>query len=47
VKTGSWRNLFKHLDDIAAVTTADIERVAKKTFTPENRTIGKLLSKEI
>ncbi|MEH2372481.1 M16 family metallopeptidase [Nostoc sp.] len=47
VKTGSWRNLFKQLDDIAAVTTADIERVAKKTFTPENRTIGKLLSKEI
>ncbi|MBN3949843.1 MAG: insulinase family protein [Nostoc sp. NMS7] len=46
VKTGSWRNLFKQLDDIAAVTTADIERVAKKTFTPENRTIGKLLSKE-
>ncbi|MBG1268674.1 M16 family metallopeptidase [Nostoc sp. WHI] len=46
VKTGSWRNLFKQLDDIAAVTTVDIQRVAKKTFTPENRTIGKLLSKE-
>ncbi|WP_375512944.1 M16 family metallopeptidase [uncultured Nostoc sp.] len=46
VKTGSWRNLFKQLDDISAVTTADIVRVAKETFTPENRTIGKLLSKE-
>ncbi|MEH1845001.1 MAG: pitrilysin family protein [Nostoc sp.] len=46
VKTGSWRNLFKQLDDIAAVTTADIVRVAKETFTPENRTIGKLLSKQ-
>ncbi|MEH1777516.1 M16 family metallopeptidase [Nostoc sp.] len=46
VKTGSWRNLFKQLDDISAVTTADIERVAKETFTPKNRTIGKLLSKE-
>ncbi|MEH2268187.1 MAG: pitrilysin family protein [Nostoc sp.] len=45
VKTGSWRNLFKQLDDISAVTTADIERVAKETFTPKNRTIGKLLSK--
>ncbi|MGF2034745.1 MAG: pitrilysin family protein [Nostoc sp. CmiVER01] len=46
VKTGSWRNLFKQLDDISAVTTADIVRVAKETFTPKNRTIGKLLSKE-
>ncbi|MBH8556070.1 insulinase family protein [Nostocaceae cyanobacterium CENA357] len=46
VKTGSWRNLFKQLDQIAAVTTADIQRVAKGTFTAENRTIGKLLSKE-
>ncbi|WP_414518385.1 M16 family metallopeptidase [Nostoc sp. PCC 9305] len=46
VKTGSWRNLFKQLDDISAVTTADIVRVAKDTFTPKNRTIGKLLSKQ-
>nr|WP_084777012.1 pitrilysin family protein [Anabaena sp. PCC 7108] len=46
VKTGSWRNLFKQLDDIAAVTPADIQRVAQTTFTPENRTVGKLLSKQ-
>ncbi|MBX9254718.1 insulinase family protein [Desmonostoc muscorum CCALA 125] len=46
VKTGSWRNLFKELDQIAAVTPGDIQRVAKATFTPENRTIGKLLSKQ-
>ncbi|MGM3304811.1 M16 family metallopeptidase [Anabaena sp. WFMT] len=46
VKTGSWRNLFKQLENIAAVTPADIQRVAQATFTPENRTIGKLLSKE-
>ncbi|WP_430794661.1 insulinase family protein [Trichormus azollae] len=46
VKTGSWRNLFKQLDNIAAVTPADIQRVAQITFTPENRTVGKLLSKE-
>lgn len=46
VKTGSWRNLFKQLDQIAAVTPADILRVAKGTFTPENRTIGKLLAKK-
>jgi predicted Zn-dependent peptidase len=46
IKTGSWRNLFKQLEDIVAVTPADIQRVAKDTFTPENRTIGKLLSKQ-
>ncbi|WP_238553687.1 M16 family metallopeptidase [Fortiea contorta] len=46
VKTGSWRNLFKQLNQIAAVTPADIQRVAQATFTPENRTIGKLLSKQ-
>ncbi|MEA5578150.1 pitrilysin family protein [Anabaena sp. UHCC 0451] len=45
IKTGSWRNLFKQLDNIAAVTPADIQRVAQTTFTPENRTVGKLLSK--
>ncbi len=45
VKTGSWRNLFQQLDEIAAVTAADIQRVAKASFTSENRTIGKLLSK--
>ncbi len=45
VKTGSWRNLFKQLNQIAAVTPADIQRVAQATFTAENRTIGKLLSK--
>ncbi|NES80903.1 MAG: insulinase family protein [Moorea sp. SIO2B7] len=44
VKTGSWCNLFKELDAIASVTAADIQRVARKTFTPENRTIGRLLS---
>lgn len=45
VKTGSWRNLFKELDKIAAVTPADIQRVAGATFTPENRTIGRILPK--
>lgn len=46
VKTGSWRNLFQQLDQIAEVTSADIQRVAKATFTTENRTIGKLVSKQ-
>ncbi|NWF58687.1 MAG: insulinase family protein [Fischerella sp.] len=46
VKTGSWRNLFKELDKLEAVTAADIQRVAQATFTPQNRTIGKLLSQQ-
>ncbi|MFM6309870.1 MAG: insulinase family protein, partial [Dolichospermum sp.] len=46
VKTGSWRNLFLQLDKIAAVTSEDIQRVARTTFTPENRIVGKLLSKK-
>ncbi|MFQ4143489.1 pitrilysin family protein [Chlorogloeopsis sp. ULAP02] len=44
VKTGSWRNLFKQLNELEAVTAADVQRIAKATFTPQNRTIGKLLS---
>lgn len=44
VKTGDWRNLFKQIDAIEAVTPQDILRVANSTFTPENRTIGKLIS---
>ena len=43
-KTGSWRKLFKDLEAILAVTPEDVQRVATTAFTPENRTIGKLLS---
>ncbi|WP_348234415.1 pitrilysin family protein [Trichocoleus sp. DQ-U1] len=46
VKTGSWRNLFKQLDAIATVTPAEIQRVAKETFQPQNRTIGRILPKQ-
>ncbi|PSB08026.1 peptidase M16 [Pleurocapsa sp. CCALA 161] len=42
-KTGSWRNLFEALTKLEAVTPQDIQRVAQKTFTDSNRTIGKLL----
>ena len=44
VKTGSWQNLFKQLNAIEKITPADIQRVAQATFTPENRTVAKLLS---
>ncbi len=46
VKTGSWRNLFQELEAITQVTPANVQRVAKETFKPENRTIGRLLPKE-
>lgn len=45
VKTGSWRNVFKELEAIAAVTPADIQRVAQATFEAQNRTVGRLLPK--
>jgi len=45
-KTGSWENLFAQLEKIKAVTADDIQRVAQETFTPDNRTIGRLLSEE-
>ncbi len=43
VKTGTWRNLFQELTEIAAVTPAEIQRVAQATFQPQNLTIGRIL----
>jgi predicted Zn-dependent peptidase len=37
---GDWRELFRQLNRIDAVTKADIRRVANKTFTEDNRTVG-------
>ena len=37
---GDWRELFRQIARIEAVTKADIRRVAAKTFTEENRTVG-------
>ena len=42
-KTGDWRNIFNDLTKLEAITPEDIQRVAKATFTEENRTIGRLL----
>lgn len=36
---GDWRHVFRQLDEIQSVTTADVQRVAKETFTRENRTV--------
>jgi len=37
---GDWKELFRSVDRIDAVTKADIKRVASQTFVPTNRTVG-------
>jgi predicted Zn-dependent peptidase len=38
--TGDWRNIFKQLNDLNAVTAADIQRLAKATFLDNNKTVA-------
>ncbi len=38
--TGDWRNVFKRLENLNAVTPADVQRVAKATFTGANKTVA-------
>ncbi len=44
---GDWRELFRQVDRIDKVTKADIRRVANKTFTVNNRTVGILETKPL
>ena len=37
---GDWRSLFRELDAIEAVTGADVQRVAERTFRAQNRTVA-------
>lgn len=37
---GDWRQLFHYLDEIDAVTAADVQRVARATLQPINRTVA-------
>ena len=39
---GDWRQLFRQLEKIDAVTKADIRRVANQIFTDENRTSARI-----
>jgi|YelNatPaOPRAMG01_1025707.scaffolds.fasta_scaffold00001_201 predicted Zn-dependent peptidase len=43
VITGDWRNLFKKLDEIQAVSAEDVRRVASTYLTKRNRTVGHLV----
>ena len=42
---GDWRHVLKSRDKVAAVTAADIQRVATRYFTKSNRTVGTLVKK--
>jgi len=39
-RRGDWRDMFRHVERIDAVTKTDIRRVAAATFVPGNRTVG-------
>jgi predicted Zn-dependent peptidase len=43
---GDWRYALKSRDKIAAVTVADIQRVATEYFTKSNRTVATLVKKD-
>jgi predicted Zn-dependent peptidase len=42
---GDWRELFREVEKIDAVTAADVRRVATGTFRSNNRTVAKLESR--
>jgi predicted Zn-dependent peptidase len=37
---GDWRKMFTDLEELDKVTPADVQRVAKTYFTPNNKTVG-------
>jgi predicted Zn-dependent peptidase len=41
---GDWRELFREVERIDKVTSADVKRVANATFTENNRTVAKIES---
>lgn len=47
VVTGDWRNLFRQLERIEAVTPDDIRRVANGYFIDTNKTVGTLETEEV
>jgi predicted Zn-dependent peptidase len=44
VVTGDWRNLFRTIDKINAVTVEDVQRVARECFQKRNRVVGLLVT---
>jgi predicted Zn-dependent peptidase len=46
LKYGDWRELFRRIDKIDAVTNEDVKRVANEVFVDTNRTVGILETKD-
>jgi predicted Zn-dependent peptidase len=46
VNTGDWRNLFRQIDKIAAITPDDIQNAAKTYMTAKNRTVAMIETEE-
>ena len=44
IALGDWRAFFLQNDRLKAVTLADVERVARAYFKPENRTLGRFIA---
>ena len=42
---GDWKYINSYADEVDGVTAADLQRVARETFTKENRTVGVFLRK--
>ena len=43
---GDWRELFRAIEDIEKVTKEDIQRVARETFVPSNRTVAMIVTED-
>jgi predicted Zn-dependent peptidase len=43
---GDWREMFTGVAEIDAVTKEDIQRVAKATFVPDNRTVAMIVNED-
>ena len=41
---GDWRELFRYIDRIEAVTAADVRRVVSETLVDSNRTVGMIVT---
>jgi predicted Zn-dependent peptidase len=44
LRYGDWRELFRYLGRLEAVTKEDVQRVARETFTPTNRTVAMIVT---
>lgn len=43
---GDWRKVFTDIEELNKVTLGDIQRVAKKYLTKDNRTVGAIVTKD-